>query len=139
MRVRATRKGILMLIKLLYVYILLFATPSCYLIYCTFLMSALFSILTWNVRGIISSSISLSQILNNTNCDVAIICEHKLKPTSIQYLDSINSRYSSYVHIDTDYSQNNSVKPYLRFVGKGGVEIMCSLHCQKYQISILLV
>lgn len=86
-------------------------------------MSTCFNILAWNVRGIMSSSLSLSNVLDTVNCDIAIICEHKLKPTSVNYLDTINSKYSSFAHIDL-YSCNNTDKPYSPFVGKGGVGIM---------------
>lgn len=87
-------------------------------------MSTCFNILAWNVRGIMSSSLSLSNVLDTVNCDIAIICEHKLKPTSVNYLDTINSKYSSFVHIDLEQSCNNTDKPYSPFVGKGGVGIM---------------
>lgn len=87
-------------------------------------MSTCFNILAWNVRGVMSSSLSLSNVLDTVSCDIAIICEHKLKPTSVSYLDTINSKYSSFVHIDSEQSCNNTDKPYSPFVGKGGVGIM---------------
>lgn len=67
-----------------------------------------------------------------------IICEHKLKPTSVKYLDTINSKYSSFVHIDLDHSCYNADKPYSSFEWKGGVVIMYKKNlytqCQKYLI-----
>ena len=38
----------------------------------------LFNILCWNVRGIMSSAYSLSNMLDNQHIDIALITEHKL-------------------------------------------------------------
>ena len=45
------------------------------------------------MRGVISSSLFLSNLLRVTNCDIAIICEHKLKQSSLYYMNSIATRY----------------------------------------------
>lgn len=78
-------------------------------------MSSL-SILSWNVRGIMSSTISLCELLNLTNCDVAVICEHKLKCQTIQYLDTIDNNYLNVHRVSDDCGVNH--------YGKSGVAIL---------------
>ena len=76
------------------------------------------SILAWNVRGIMSSTLCLVNLLNETNCDIAIISEHKFKPHSLMYMNSIDSRYTAVSKTDslcTDYNCTH---------GKGGISIM---------------
>ena len=53
------------------------------------------TILTWNVRGIMSSPLCLSNLLLVTACDIAIICENKLKLSSVSYINSIDTIYHS--------------------------------------------
>ena len=53
------------------------------------------SILTWNVRGIMSSTLCLSDLMLVTDFDIAIICEHKLKLISLSYMDTVDTRYHS--------------------------------------------
>ena len=53
-------------------------------------MAQLLNILTWNVRGIISSAYCVSKLLDLTDCDFALLCEHKLLPHSLHFMDSIN-------------------------------------------------
>lgn len=70
-----------------------------------------------------SSTICLSNLLDDRQCDVAIVTEHKLKDihTAIMYLDSIHKNYFSIVKVDnnTDSSANN-----VCFIGKGGVAFL---------------
>lgn len=58
-----------------------------------------------------SSTICLSNLLDDTQCDVAIVSEHKLKDihTAKMYLDSIHKNYLSIVKVDnnTDSTANN--------------------------------
>lgn len=83
---------------------------------------AMVVILSWNVRGIMSSTMSLSKLLDQTQCDLAVISEHKLKDntTCINYLNSVHEDYLSFVKVDTDVK----LPTYQHFVGKGGVGIM---------------
>lgn len=46
------------------------------------LLSIMVRILTWNVRGAMSSTLCLNSLLDNTHCDIAVISEHKLKKKS---------------------------------------------------------
>lgn len=56
-------------------------------------MSSL-TLLAWNVRGIMSSTMCLSLLLSQTKCDISIISEHKLKESSLNYLSSIELGYT---------------------------------------------
>ena len=76
-------------------------------------------IVAWNVRGIISSTLCLSALLDREHCDIAIISEHKLKHESRMYLDSIHRDFYSIVRIDDNQLHNDG-----SFSGKGGVAIM---------------
>ena len=53
------------------------------------------SILTWNVRGIMSSTLCLSDLMLVTDFDIAIICQHKLKLISLSFMNSVDTRYHS--------------------------------------------
>lgn len=53
------------------------------------------NILLWNVRGIMSSTVCLINLMKSSNCDIAIICEHKLKPQYLNYMSSIDTNYIS--------------------------------------------
>lgn len=90
----------------------------------TFAMSTNLNIVSWNVRGIMSSSVCLSNLLEYSNCDIAILSEHKLKHSNANYLDTIHPNYSSFVHLDSETSNATRVSSYPRFLGKGGISIM---------------
>lgn len=75
------------------------------------------NVLTWNVRGAMSSSLCLAKLLKQYNCDIALISEHKLKTETKMFLDSIDYQYKSVVHIETDGDSNYHC-------GKGGVAIV---------------
>ena len=76
------------------------------------------TILTWNVRGIMSSILFLSNLLHVTDCDIAIICEHKPKPSSLSCMNSIDTRYHS-------VSTTDKLNDYFNCThGKGGISIM---------------
>ena len=82
-------------------------------------MEMLLNILTWNVRGIMSSAYSLSYMLSFYNVDIALITEHKLMHHSQSFFDSIDKRFSVISTISKD------IDPYSRAsCGKGGVGIM---------------
>lgn len=80
-------------------------------------------ILTWNVRGAMSSTLCLNSLLDNTHCDIAVISEHKLKNqhNGKMYLDSIHKDYLSIVKIDEN---DTYTTPNVYFIGKGGVAIL---------------
>ena len=52
------------------------------------------------MRGVISSTLFLSNLLRVTNCDFAIISEHKLKQRSFYYMNSIDTLYHSIAKSD---------------------------------------
>ena len=79
----------------------------------------LLNLLTWNVRGIMSSAFTLSQLLSCYNTDIALITEHKLMPHSKCFFDNIHPSYASAVKI------SQQINPYSRAsCGKAGVAIM---------------
>ena len=41
------------------------------------------------------STLCLPNVLRVTNCDIAILCEHKLKQSSLSHMNSIDTRYHS--------------------------------------------
>lgn len=92
------------------------------------------NILTWNVRRIMSSSNFLAQLLDTANCDIAIICEHKLKPPNSGYLDTKDHKYSSNVHIESDPSHVGPQNQCERFVGKSGLEMMYRKELRFYRV-----
>lgn len=57
-----------------------------------FLMAQL-NILSWNVRGIMTSTLPLSDMIQDYNVDIAIICEHRLRPQHRQFLASVHDGY----------------------------------------------
>ncbi|CAC5420984.1 unnamed protein product [Mytilus coruscus] len=75
-------------------------------------------LLAWNVRGIMSSTVCLSSLLKNTDCDVSVISEHKLKKSSLHYLSTIEQGYTC---IGKAEDLPNS---YHAYHGKGGVAIL---------------
>ena len=85
------------------------------IVHLTFLMCSL-SILCWNVRGIMSSTVSLCELLNVTDCDIAVLCEHKLKDQTINFLNSIDNKYTNVHKVSEDCGTYH--------YGKAGVAIM---------------
>lgn len=45
------------------------------------------SLMTWNARGSISSTMCLSAFLDKEKCDIVITTEHKLKGSTKNYLE----------------------------------------------------
>jgi exonuclease III len=76
------------------------------------------NILAWNVRGIMSSTMCLANLLDQYDSDIVIVSEHKLKPNSGMYMNSIDSRYTSVSKSDRLGSGYNCTH------GKGGISIM---------------
>ena len=72
------------------------------------------NVLTWNVRGAMSSAGSISYLLDKYNIDIACIIEHKLKPITSSFLDTIHGNYKALTVCD-----ESLVK-----CGKGGVSIL---------------
>lgn len=76
------------------------------------------SILAWNVRGIMSSTVCLSQLLNTYKVDVCMLSEHKLKEKSLFFLNSIEKGYKCIGKADSLPHGYNA------YHGKGGVAIL---------------
>ena len=57
------------------------------------------NIITWNVRGIMSSAASLSQTLDDLNIDIAFITEHKLLPHMKYFMDHTFNFMNSHVKL----------------------------------------
>ena len=79
-------------------------------------------VMSWNVRGIISSTLCLSSLLDSSQCDIAVISEHKLKTESVTYLDSIHKDFFSFVKIEDMNSETPPMLPHV--TGRGGVAIL---------------
>ncbi|CAG2214780.1 unnamed protein product [Mytilus edulis] len=65
-----------------------------------------------------SSTLCLANLLESTNCDLAIISEHKLKPNLLSYMNSIDMRYKSISKTDKLNDLCNCTH------GKGGISIL---------------
>lgn len=92
-----------------------------FLLFCIcflFLTMVNLSVMTWNVRGIMSSTLCLSELLIGHNIDICVISEHKLKEKSLHYLNSVEKGYK--VFSKTDSLPNT----YNAYHGKGGIAIM---------------
>jgi hypothetical protein len=73
--------------------------------------------LTWNVRGAMSSSASLSKWLDIFNVDIAFISEHKLIPHCKDLFNRIHIDYLSVSRFDNSTTKNTKL-------GKGGPSIL---------------
>ena len=76
------------------------------------------TIVSWNVRGIMSSTMCLSELINLTLCDICIISEHKLKESSLGFMHSLENDYcciAKSAHLPPEYKA---------YHGKGGIEIL---------------
>ena len=77
------------------------------------------NVVAWNVRGIMSSAVPLSHIIQNHSIDIDFISEHKLLPQSIDFLNSLNPIYYALATVDT------IVNPYSKITfGKVGTAII---------------
>lgn len=77
-------------------------------------------LMSWNVRGIFSSTLCLSSLLDREKCDIAVLSEHKLKQETRGYLDTIHTDFLSFVKFEDEKSTHTNVL----FAGRGGVAIM---------------
>lgn len=84
------------------------------------LLYNMISLMTWNVRGAISSTMCLSAFLDKEKCDIVIITEHKLKESTKHYLETIHDDYTCCVKLDDQCTMQSN----LPFIGRGGVAIM---------------
>ncbi|CAC5396961.1 unnamed protein product [Mytilus coruscus] len=75
-------------------------------------------LVAWNVRGIMSSTICLSKLLKDSDCDICVISEHKLKERSLDYLSTIKKRYNCISKADA------LPRGYNAYHGKGGIAIL---------------
>ena len=71
----------------------------------------MFNLLTWNVRGIISTTLPVSAMLDKSKCDVAIISGHKLDKFSANYFDSYHFEYFSVEKFNAIQAVNNMCTP----------------------------
>ena len=100
--------------------------PLIHYAYIIILMNTyLCNILTWNIRGAMSSAGSLSLLLNKHDIDIACISEHKLKPNCVHFLDTLHSSYKSYTICENIHLNAKC--------GKGGV---CILYKKQLSFSI---
>ena len=102
-----------------------------YYISCVILTIAIMSsltVLSWNVRGIMSSTVCLSNLVKATDCDICVISEHKLKPRCLPYINTIEQGYECISKADTLPDIYNACH------GKGGVAI---LYKSSLQFSVL--
>ena len=77
------------------------------------------NIITWNVRGIMSSSLCLNGLLDKTKCDIALISEHKLLPYNDSFMGCLHSDYDHFTRCDTNVDNYSMLR-----CGKGGISIM---------------
>ena len=71
-----------------------------------------------NVRGIMSFNLCLSTFLLVTDCDIAIICANRHKPSSLSYINSVDARYHC-------VSTTNILNDYFNLThGKGDIYII---------------
>ena len=82
-----------------------------------------FSVACWNARGIMYGVNYADELLRTRNIDVLGICEHWLYPSSLSFLNSINSSYNAYGVSDNDLFVSDKCKR-----GKGGVALMWKKH-----------
>ena len=83
------------------------------------------------MRGIISSTLCLPNLLRVTNCDIAIICEHKLKQSPLFYMDIIDTRYQGVSKTDgLNYFFNCTL-------AKGWIYILCNYSLQSLENEIV--
>ena len=79
-------------------------------------------VMSWNVRGIMSSTLCLSYLLNKYHCDISVVSEHKLKENCTSYLDSIHPSFYSFSKTDSNVMSKTVHNTY--FIGKGGIAIL---------------
>ena len=89
------------------------------------------NVITWNVRGIMSSAASLSQTLDVLNIDIALITEHKLLPYMSYFMDSIHLNYYNHTLCDSSFDVYGSIR-----CGKAGVAILYKKNL-KFSLRIL--
>ena len=92
--------------------------PTMFILSFIFIMNTI-SIIDWNVRGIMSSSMCLSNLLIDKNIDIVLINEHKLLPYNKSFIDSIDRQFTALTKCDTSTEQYGMLK-----CDKAGVSIM---------------
>lgn len=79
-------------------------------------MVSVLNMLTWNVTGIMSSSLYLAKALKAHDISICGISEHMLKPETVCFLESIDNDYNCLATVDF------SLHPvFTNRIGKGGV------------------
>ena len=83
----------------------------CTVVFCLFFVCFVFccilntvmcvlTILAWNARGMMSSTLCLTKLLESSNCDICVVGEHKLMPSSLSFFDYVDTSYSSVAKTD---------------------------------------
>lgn len=90
-----------------------------FLYICKLSVTMALNLLLWNVRGIMSSTICLGNLLDQYDCDIAFINEHKLRPQNASFMDSIHSKYATFTCCQETSDPFGPIK-----CGKSGVSIM---------------
>jgi len=75
------------------------------------------NVVTWNLTGIMSSAMHLSEVLNEGNIDICGLSEHWLSKSNVHFIDSVCADFN---HVTV--CSNNGCRN--RNIGKGGVSIM---------------
>lgn len=56
-----------------------------------FVLTMAVSLTTGNVRGILSSYLCLFNVLNNSRCDIAVLCQHHLQSNNSDSVDTLHN------------------------------------------------
>ena len=83
--------------------------------------------MTWNVRGVMSSALLLSQLMTNLCIDFVFITEHYLLPHSLGFLNSIDPNYTHVATCDKSTDMYSWLK-----CGKGGTAILFKKQWQRH-------
>lgn len=87
----------------------------CFVILHVFMQLILMSL---NTRGLMSSTICLTNLLQNSTCDLVVLSEHKLPRKYSKYFDSLDNNYMYYAFSKCEPQAGNELH------GKAGVAIL---------------
>lgn len=74
------------------------------------LLSMHLKLKAWNVRGLLSSTMCLANLLRDTDFDFVILSEHKLPQMYSNYLDCVDNKYFSFTKCESQISNKLHVK-----------------------------
>lgn len=72
--------------------------------------------MTWNARGLMSSTMCLANLLREYDCDFVVLSEHKLPPMYSKYLNSVDNNYLSFTKCESQTGNE--------LHGKAGISIL---------------